>query len=263
MLLCQISDPHIVSPGELAYGRVDTALMLDLAVFRITSLSTPPDAVVVTGDLTDSAQPDAYRLLAELLSPLKMPIYLLCGNHDRREPLQASFPDQTHLRGEGGFVQYVIEQFPLRLVVLDTTEPGQEGGRLCAQRLQWLDRTLAQSDKPTVIAQHHPPFATGMAMMDTMSLANPQEEEAIVARHANVERVISGHYHRQVQARFAGTMASICPSTAQQLILDLAPHAGIRIGYEPPAFQLHLWDGTRLISHTVPVGDFPTWGTHE
>lgn len=261
MLLCQISDPHVVAPGELAYGHVDTAQMLERCVARVRALSTPPDAVIVTGDLTDHGDAAEYRRLAELLAPLSAPLYLLCGNHDRRETLQAAFPDHPHLRGEHGFVQYTVEDFDVRLVVLDTTVPGEEGGRLCERRLSWLESTLAQSNRPTVIAQHHPPFATGLALMDGFNLANPDDEEAIVARHANVERVICGHIHRGVQARFGGTLASICPSTCQQLILNLDPAAEVRFGYEPAGFQLHWWSGRRLVSHTVPIGDYPTWGT--
>lgn len=263
MLLCQISDPHVVAAGQLAYGRVDTARMLERCVAKVRALSTRPDAVVMTGDLTDHGRADEYELLAEILAPLSMPVYLLCGNHDQREALQSAFPQYGCLRGEGGFVQYTVEDFPVRLVVLDTTVPGEEGGRLCAQRLQWLDRTLAASRRPTIVAQHHPPFATGIAAMDGMSLADPQDEEAIIARHPQVERVICGHIHRAVQARFGGTIASICPSTCQQLVLDLAPDAGLGLTYEPAGFQLHLWKGGRLVSHTVPVGDYPTWGTQD
>jgi 3',5'-cyclic AMP phosphodiesterase CpdA len=263
MLLCQISDPHVVAPGQLAYGRVDTTGMLKRCVAQVAALSTPPDAVLMTGDLTDHGRPEEYAALAEVLRPLSMPIYFVCGNHDRRESLQDAFPRATYLRGEGGFVQYVIEDLALRLIVLDTTEPGQEGGRLCEARLDWLARQLANSSRPTIIAQHHPPFATGMVLMDTMTLANPQDEEAIIARHPQVQRILSGHYHRNAQALFGGTLASICPSTAQQLVLDLAPEAGIRIAYEPPAFQLHALVNDRLVTHTVPIGEFPSWGSYE
>lgn len=259
MLLCQITDPHIVRDGALAYGKVDTAGMLARCVQQIGAMSRAPDLLVVTGDLTDHGAPDEYAKLAELLAPLSMPVYLAAGNHDDRAALQAAFPHWPHLRGEDGFVQYVVDDFALRLVVLDTVIPNRPGGELCDKRLRWLDRTLASSTRPTIVAQHHPPMMTGMSVMDRMTLANPAQEAAVIARHPHVERVICGHYHRPVVARFAGTVASICPSTAQQLGLDLAPDADIRITYEPPAYQLHLWNGTQLVSHTAVVGDYPSW----
>ena len=221
MLLCQISDPHVVPEGTLAYGRVDTGRMLQRCVSKILALPRLPDAVVATGDLTDHGTVDEYERLAELLAPLRMPLYLVVGNHDDSRALHSVFPGHAYLAGDDGFVQYTVDDFEVRLIVLDTTVPGAPGGELCARRLQWLDHTLGDSDRPTIIAQHHPPFATGLTLMDRMTLANPGAEAAVVARHRHVQCIISGHYHRTIQTRFAGTVASVCPSTAHELALDL------------------------------------------
>lgn len=261
MLLCQISDPHIVGEGTLAYGRIDTPRMLERCVGKILALPRRPDAVIATGDLTDHGTAEEYGLLRELLVPLTMPVYLAVGNHDDRGALQAAFPDHPHLVGENRFVQYTVEDLDVRLVVLDTLVPGAPGGALCAQRLGWLDQRLAESDRPTVIAQHHPPFRTGMTTMDAMTLADPAAEAAVVGRYGHVERIISGHYHRNIQARFAGTVASVCPSIAHQLLLDLMPGADIRFTFEPSGFHLHLWNGTQLVTHTATVEDFPAWSS--
>ena len=113
-----------------------------------------------------------------------------------------------------------------------------------------VDDRLAESSRPTVIAQHHPPFETGMTGMDRMRLSNPDAEGAIIRKYPYVERVICGHYHRNIQARFGGTIASVCPSTAHQLLLDLVPDAGIRFTLEPSAFHLHWWNGKELVTHT-------------
>ena len=263
MLLCQISDPHVVKEGTLAYGRIDTPRMLERCVSKILALPRRPDAVVATGDLTDHAVAEEYAVLRKLLAPLsaQVPVYLAVGNHDDRDALRAEFPDHPYLAGHDGFIQYVVEDFPVRLVVLDTLIPGAPGGELCAERLRWLDRTLAASDRPTVVAQHHPPFVTGMAMMDQMTLVNPDAEAAVIGKYKHIERVICGHYHRNIQARFAGTIASVCPSSAHQLLLDLEPDSGIRFTFEPSSFHLHLWNGRQLVTHTELVEDFPTWGS--
>lgn len=263
MLLCQISDPHIVRAGTLAYGKVDTPRMLERCVQQIDALPVRPDALVVTGDLTDHGTPEEYGVLADLLAPLRLPTYLLAGNHDERRALQAAFPQHAHLRGEHGFVQYTVEDWPVRLVVLDTVVPGADGGALCERRLAWLERTLAASDRPTIVAQHHPPFTTGLQAMDRQNLANPDAEAALLRRHPQVERVICGHYHRPIQARFGGTLASVCPSTAQQLVLDLAPEAEVRLTYEPPGFHLHYWNGREVVTHMGVVGEFPVWTTRD
>jgi hypothetical protein len=102
-----------------------------------------------------------------------------------------------------------------------------------------------------------------MTIMDGMTLADRDAEAAVVGRYGHVERVISGHYHRNIQARFAGTIASVCPSVAHQLLLDLVPGADIRFTFEPSAFHLHLWNGVQLVTHTQLVEDFPSWGSRE
>ncbi|MFM8768564.1 MAG: phosphodiesterase, partial [Rubrivivax sp.] len=92
--------------------------------------------------------------------------------------------------------------------------------------------------------------------MDRMALGETQALAAVVARHPQVERVIAGHLHRPITVRFAGTVASTCPSSAHQLALDLAPDAADRYILEPPGYQLHWWDGACLVSHTAVIGDF-------
>lgn len=263
MLLCQISDPHVVERGTLAYGKVDTSAHLERCVRKVLALPRRPDAVVVTGDLVDGGTAAEYGLLGEILGALDLPLYLAVGNHDDREALRGAFPGHRHLAGEDGFVQYAVEDFDLRLIVLDTLVPRKPGGLLCEKRLRWLDRRLAETDRPTVIAQHHPPFATGLSFMDRMGLYDPGAEAAVISRYPHVERVIAGHHHRTAHARFAGTVASICPSSAHQLLLDLVPGADIRFTVEPSGFQLHLWDGAQLVTHTATVEDFLSWGTRD
>jgi 3',5'-cyclic-AMP phosphodiesterase len=258
MLLCQISDLHIKTPGALSYRVVDTAASLRNCVAHILGLRQRPDAVVVTGDLTDFGRPDEYAHLRELLAPLAMPVYLMPGNHDDRAALREAFPEHAYLRQTEPFIQYAVDAAPLRLLALDTTNPGESGGALDGARLAWLEARLDEArDRPVVILMHHPPFPTGIGHMDEIGLADPGRLAAIVGRHANVERVLCGHLHRPIQVRFAGTIASTCPSPAHQVLLDLAEDAQNAFTLEPPGYRLHLWDpGVGLISHTAFIGRF-------
>ena len=74
MIVIQLSDPHIVAPGELLYGRVDTAEFLARSVAEINRLDPLPDVAVMTGDLVDHGNPAEYEHLRRLLAPLAMPI---------------------------------------------------------------------------------------------------------------------------------------------------------------------------------------------
>ena len=260
--LVQLSDTHIREPGRLAYGRINTAPYLAQAVASINRLPQPPDAVVITGDLTDFGRAEEYAHLRALLAPLRMPVYLMPGNHDDRQQLRRSFPDHAYL-GTDGFVQYSVPighgASAFQLLALDTVVPGHSEGSLCSQRLDWLaDQLAVHSGRPVVVALHHPPFQTLIGHMDAIGLLTGADAlEALLAQHPNVERVICGHLHRAIQVRFGGTLAATVPSPAHQVCLDLAPDAASAWTLEPPGYGLHaLQAGGRLVSHTVASGQF-------
>lgn len=258
MILAQITDLHIKPPGQLAYRAVDTARCLAEAVAALNRLEPRPDAVLATGDLVDAGLPEEYALLRALLAPLAMPVYLLPGNHDERGAMRAAFRDHRHL-GTDGPIRYVVEDHAVRLVLLDSLVPGDGAGRLGDEQLAWLDATLgAEPARPTIVALHHPPFATMIRHMDAIGLADAAELARVVRRHDHVECVLSGHIHRPIQRRWAGTIASTAPSTAHQLLLDLAPGGPPAFRLEPPGYQLHAYapDGG-LVSHTALLGDWP------
>jgi Icc protein len=259
MLLAQITDLHIRPPGALAYGRVDTAECLRRCVERLNALTPRPDAVLATGDLTDFGAVEEYRHLASLLEPLEMPLYLMVGNHDDRAALREVF-DARYLHdglAATGFVQYAFDIGELRVIALDSQEPGRSGGTLCDARLAWLAGQLDTArGRPIIVALHHPPFATGIGHMDDMALDGraAAKLEALIQQHPNVERVLCGHVHRPVHRRFGGTIASIAPSTAHQVVLDLRGDAPSAWTLEPAAFALHHWNpGTELVSHHAYV----------
>jgi len=197
--------PYRPRPGQ--ENVVDAATMLERCVAHVLQLPQLPDAVLFTGDLVDRGHPDEYRVLRDLIQPLldALPVYLMPGNHDDRESLRQSFAEHTYLWQWAPFVQYVIEDHPLRLVALDTLMPRAGHGELCEQRLRWLDDTQdAQPSRPTVVALHHPPFVTGIGHMDRLSLSGRKGLAEVISRHPQVERVLAGHLHRPITVRFGG-----------------------------------------------------------
>lgn len=259
MLIAQITDCHIVEPGALLFGRVDTAASLRAALGRIEDMRPRPDVVIATGDLVNDGRPEQYRNLAGLLGELTVPVVVSPGNHDDRDELRALFPTLPP-GGPDDPLDHVVDGFAVRLVSLDTTVPGSHGGHLTPDQLAWLDLVLgSEPTRPTLLCQHHPPFRTGIAWMDEVGLDDPTEEAAVVERHRNVVAVTSGHVHRPISTRFAGTIASCWPSTGAQVALALD---GTPYGYvdEPPAIVLHRWDPAGgLTSHLCYVDQPPTW----
>jgi hypothetical protein len=172
---------------------------------------------------------------------------LIPGNHDHRDVFLDAFTDHAYLPRPGApFAHYVIDEHPVRLVGLDTTIPGQHHGVLCDERLAWLDETLRGApDRPTLIFMHHPPFRTGIRWVDAIGLHGGRKMEAIVACHAQVERVVCGHIHRPIQVAWGGTIACTAPSTSHaQVALTLTETRGFDFAYalEPRAVQLYVRD---------------------
>jgi Icc protein len=241
-LLAQLSDPHVGA----TWTDADPADRLEAVVEAVRPYA--PDAVVVTGDIADHAYAREYGLARELLEQIGAPIYALPGNHDDRAALRAAFD----LPGDGP-VQYAVDLGPLRLVVLDTTVPGQDRGELDVARLEWLDGAL--DGRPAVVAMHHSPIALGIAPWDAIGI--PADERAALAavleRHPRVEAVVGGHIHRPITGELGGRVVLSVPSTYVQARLDFDAAAIVVDSDEPPAFALHALVDGRLVSHVHQV----------
>jgi 3',5'-cyclic AMP phosphodiesterase CpdA len=264
MLIAQLTDLHVRPVGKPANRVVETNVFTERALRSVAALHPRPDAVIITGDLTECGLDEEYANLARMLRHnLTMPLYVIPGNHDRRGVLRENLAHLPGVTSDPHFVQYVIEDHPVRLIMLDTLVPGAGHGELCAERLGFLERALAAApDRPTMIAMHHPPFLCGIGHMDRINLRNSAEFANLVARHKQVERIICGHVHRPIVVRLGQTIASIAPSVAHQVELSFDPQDAGAFTFEPPAFQLHNWTADAgMVSHIVYIerfaGPFP------
>jgi 3',5'-cyclic-AMP phosphodiesterase len=260
ILIAQISDLHIKRPGELAYGRVDTAAALTRCVDALNRFTPQPDLVVITGDLVDTPSVSAYGHLKRLLAPLRIPLAVVPGNHDGRGMLRDVWPDHLHAQS-GGALNSTCSVGDLDLVLIDSSVPGAPHGTLDEQTLAWLDATLgASATRPALLFLHHPPFTTGIGHMDAQNLRNAAELAAILRKHQRVRLIAAGHVHRATLTTFAGIAATICPAPNHAVALDLDGHLPSSFTVEPPAFHLHAWfpgeNFGSVVTHWVPIGDF-------
>lgn len=255
--IAQISDLHVQAAGALVYGVVDTHARVQAAIAHLNRLSPQPDLVVATGDLVQNGTLADYQQLRDLLTNLQAPIYLMPGNHDHAANLRQAFADHAYLSGPGDHLSYVVDDYPIRMIMLDNTSPGKKAGEIDDCRLAWLEAKLVQAPAaPTLIFMHHPPFTTGIPWMDRHRLEGSEALAKLILRHRQVERISCGHLHRVMVCRWAGTIASTQPSLAHQGYFDQRPDTASQFVMEPPAYQLHIWTTDGLVSHTVFVGEF-------
>jgi 3',5'-cyclic-AMP phosphodiesterase len=247
-LLVQLSDPHVGAE----WGNGDSVAMLAAAVDAVRALDPNPDAVLISGDLADHAADVEYQQVRELLAPVEAPLYVLPGNHDDRLALRRHFGVPG---ADGQPVQYAVDLGPLRLVVLDSTLAGEDRGELDADRLAWLEATLAAAPViPTLLALHHPPLATGILAFDRLGLL-PADRRAlgkVIQDHPQVCRIVAGHMHRTISADLGGRNVLAVPSTYVQAQLEFGAEE-IQLSAEPSGFAVHaLLDG-ELVSHVQPL----------
>lgn len=258
MRIAQITDLHVGGEDVAAYYRLDTRLALRQSVDQINALTSPPDICLVTGDIVENGTLPEYVMAREELARLRAPWYAIPGNHDRHDNFRAAFAGTHTPAGMDDFVHYAIDDFPLRVIAVDSVVPRATHGELCVRRLAWLEKILAaEPTRPTLIMLHHPPFSTSQPGVDSVCLIRRTEFAAVVSRHKQIEAIISGHVHRAIHSRVAHAAASSCPSTAHQMALAMRDNDDMAFTHEPPGFQLHVWDGPGTwTTHTVQVGRF-------
>ncbi len=260
MILVQLTDLHVRPVGLPAMRACETNMLTERALRAVRDFQPRPDALIISGDLTNNGLDSEYRTIAEMLDRLiDIPVYVIPGNHDLRAPFRAGLGHLPGVTSDPEFIQYTVEDLPVRLVMLDTLIDHTVDGELCPRRLAWLDATLARRpDAPTMIVMHHPPFACGIQHMDGIILRDPETFRLLVARHPQVQRIVCGHHHRTITTHFAQTIASIAPGVAHVVELDLfSDRAGLWT-LEPPAFHVHaLVEGQGIVTHTAMVERYP------
>lgn len=235
-ILAQISDPHL---GEPPIGGVKPKKALREVLAAIEALPNPVDAILVSGDLAEHAAPKEYALAAELIGGLGVPFHVLPGNKDDRAAMRAAFG----LPGEADApIDYAADLGPLRLVVVDSTIPGEDRGDFTPAQLEWLDATLAAApEQPTIVAMHQPPLVTGMVDWDgvIMRPADRAALAAVIGRHPQVRAIVGGHLHRIAASSLAGRPVVVAPSTFVQARPDFeAEKIKLRDGFR--GFLLHV-----------------------
>jgi 3',5'-cyclic-AMP phosphodiesterase len=214
VLVAQISDTHILAPGSDHPAARLRADCLQRCVADINRQR--PDIVIFTGDTVQHGHSQEYAFLRELVAPLVAPLYLVPGNRDDKVALRAAFNDEAFLPDEGEFLHYVVEDYSVRLVAIDSTSVGERKGVFCPARQSWLDNVLSDRPaQPTLLCIHHPPFDVGDHYVG--GYRRPEDAAAledIVSRHPQVVGLLCGHVHWPIEREWAGTAARIMPSVA-------------------------------------------------
>lgn len=255
--IVHLSDPHFLADG-LLNGRIDVEACLERTIAAIEHAEPHPDAVVITGDLTDLGDPIAYRRLKAALEPfaerINAPLVWVAGNHDERPALR------SELLGLEPTEEPVIGAWDLgglRVIALDTSVPGWHHGDLDDRQLDWLAAQLqVAAPHGTLLAMHHPPVPSHVPLFGILELQRP-DRLADVIRGTDVRGILAGHLHYSTHGTFAGVPVSVASATCYTMNVSRPPTQvnGMDAGQ---SFQLvHVYPET--VTHTVvPVTDADT-----
>ncbi|MEO8082131.1 MAG: metallophosphoesterase family protein [Caldimonas sp.] len=196
----------LVHISDLHFGRVDAAL-LDPLVARIAGIG--PDAVVVSGDLTQRARADEFRQARAFLDRLPAPRIVVPGNHD--VPLYRVWerflsPLGKYRRLVDADLEPVFVDDEMAIVSINTARAFTfKGGRINEEQVEAIRRRFEPLGQGLVkvVVTHHP-----FDLPD-----DPGSDKGLVGRagtameafaSCGVDLLLAGHLHASQAGDTAG-----------------------------------------------------------
>jgi 3',5'-cyclic-AMP phosphodiesterase len=260
-VLLHISDTHLIGGDGSLYGAVDADDRLGELLEQLTHSGVRPDAIIFTGDLADTGEPEAYRKLRGLVEPfaaeLGAELVWVMGNHDNRAELRRLLLDEAPSMAPLDRVRTIDG---LRIVTLDTSVPGHHYGEIRPSQLDWLaDELATPAPDGTILALHHPPIPSVLDLAVTVELRD-QASLGRVLKGTDVRAILAGHLHYSTNATFVGIPVSVASATCYTQ--DLTVAAGGTRGRDGAqgCNLVHVYQDT-VVHSVVPLGTGKTVGT--
>jgi 3',5'-cyclic AMP phosphodiesterase CpdA len=199
-----LTDTHLGPTSGYSYHEQNPARCLERLVDVINALPQPPDFALHTGDLSDDRSAESYAVAQDILDRLRVPLYLVNGNHDDRALLRRCLDAPPHPTGDPAApLDYAFEIKGERFLALDahTDAVPDPLGQLSDDQLAWA-RSEAQPDGPPLtVLLHYPLFPMGSPWLDeNMLLVNGAAlHAALLPARDRLRGVFFGHLHRSCQ----------------------------------------------------------------
>ena len=152
----------------------------------------------MTGDLSEGGTREGYEFMREGLRKLPRPVYIVPRNHDKRDFFLEMFTEETSVKEDiKPYICYTIDEYPVRVIVIDTSKTILSFGGLSDRVAEWLEERITEyPEKPTLVFTHHPPFVTGLPAMDE-GFDQADRLAQILNKHENVT-LCCGHMHTAI-----------------------------------------------------------------
>lgn len=249
-----VADPHVATRSEGTSKLLEhTKTHFRAAIDDVATRDV--DAVLSPGDLTKDGEPWNYDAVDDVLDALDAPLLAVPGNHDvpkagdeHDTPSVAWFADQ-YAPGDLPFHAEVgaLDVFGINTAGTADRLHDSHDGCVTQPTLDWLIDALEDATNPIVLAHHNlPPISEQVAAHQAIDpemhlppvLRDPDPYAEVLAA-ADVDLVLTGHYHLPATGTYRGVREVAAPTTCSfpqsYLLCETTP------------------DGTRL--YQVPVSD--------
>ncbi|HIB8927960.1 TPA: 3',5'-cyclic-AMP phosphodiesterase [Morganella morganii] len=210
--ILQITDTHLFAGETDTLLGINTLHSYHAVLDAIVKQQLPADLIVATGDLVQDQSTRAYQRFTDGIARLPAPCVWLPGNHD----YQPSMAQELAAAGISPSKQVLLgDQW--QILLLDSQVQSVPHGELSDDQLIWLDNCLAQQpDRHTVVMLHHHPLASGCTWLDQYSLRNSHMLAEVLTRYQNIEGILCGHIHQDLDVMWNGIRMLATPSTCVQ-----------------------------------------------
>jgi len=181
MEIVQLSDIHV--------GSQFREEIFEKVIDEINLLK--PEAVVITGDLTNEGLVEQYEKCKKMISRINVEkIIAISGNHDYRNTGYLLFKKYFPFKTENDLGNDVV------LITLNSTRPDRDAGEVGYQQTLWLERTLKKyENKFKIVAMHHHLIGIPDTGSDRLTVIDAGDVLRTVL-DSNVSLVLCGHKHR-------------------------------------------------------------------
>ncbi|CAH0526949.1 3',5'-cyclic-AMP phosphodiesterase [Vibrio hippocampi] len=210
--LLQLTDTHLFAPHDGCLLSVNTQDSFNAVVSEVMTQGAHFDALLATGDISQDHTEESYQKFIKGIEPLDLPCFWLPGNHDYK-PSMGSVVDSPLIMD----ANHKLLGDHWQVILLDSQVVGVPHGKLSNEQLNLLDQMLGDyPDRHSLILLHHHPVLVNSAWLDQHCLKDAQEFWQVAAKHNNVNAVLCGHIHQELDILHEGVRVLATPSTCVQ-----------------------------------------------
>jgi len=214
--LLQITDTHLFAPEDGALLGVPTLKSFRAVVDQVQQRTPDFDAILATGDISQDHTVQSYQHFVDGIELLEKPCYWLPGNHDYKPSMSNVLPSSQIQACE-----HVLIGLHWQIIILDSQVVGVPHGLLSSKQLILLDNALTQHpERHSLVLLHHHPLPAGSAWLDQHQLKDNQDFWDVLNQHSNVNGIVCGHIHQELDRKVNGVRLLATPSTCVQFLPD-------------------------------------------